>query len=222
MNRKVIQTADGSSSIEWTDKEETYHSRHGAIQESEHVFLKMGYDQMPKDQALAILEIGWGTGLNSLLTLNHKEADRKISYCTIEAYPLELEHVRSLDYCSGALSSFKDVFLTLHENVWGTPFDVEPHFTFLKLKTTLQEVELEDSQFDLVYFDAFGPRTQPELWEPWVWTKLFTSMKPKGVLVTYCAKGQVRRDMQSAGFTVERLPGAPGKREMLRATKIAP
>lgn len=220
MNRKVIQTADGSASIEWTDKEETYHSRHGAIQESEHVFLKMGYDHLPKDQALTILEIGWGTGLNTLLTLNHRESDRKIFYYTIEAYPLELEHVRSLGYCSGKLSMFKELFQNLHENEWGSPFQIDSNCTFLKLKTTLEEIEFEDSQFNLIYFDAFGPRIQPELWQPWVWKKLYASMKFGGVLVTYCAKGQVRRDMQSAGFSVERLPGAPGKREMLRATKI--
>mgnify|MGYP002628245182 CR=1 FL=1 len=220
MQRRIIQTADGSASLELPNKQETYHSRHGAVQESEHVFIGNGLKKLEGLAKLSILEIGWGTGLNSLLTLHHVVPTQNLAYSAIETDPLEWDQVIQLNYCTGQLGYLSEKFAQMHQLPWNEWQVIAPNFQFQKLPFSLQDVVLENGAFNLVYFDAFGPRTQPELWEPWVWEKMHAVMKDNGVLVTYCAKGQVRRDMQAAGFSVERLEGAPGKREMLRALKM--
>jgi tRNA U34 5-methylaminomethyl-2-thiouridine-forming methyltransferase MnmC len=218
LNPQIVESGDGSHTLKVDALKEHYHSHKGAIQESIHVFLSMGLQHSPKSAYLSILEVGFGTGLNALLTALHND-DRKIRYTTLEAYPLDLNVVRQLNYPERLEHpQAQAVFEQIHTMNWGEWGLIKEGFELFKLETTLQEYDATD-QFDLVYYDAFAPHAQPELWEPAIWEKMFASMRNEGLLVTYCAKGQVRRDMQAAGFTVERLQGPPGKREMLRAIK---
>lgn len=224
MKREIIKTGDGSSTIFLPDWNEHYHSKHGAVQEALHVFIKSGYQyylsEAPEAHQLSILEIGFGTGLNALLTLLEAEKDRvKISYTGVEAYPVEAEELKILDYSEvvpgeNAAGAFKK----LHEAPWEKSVEISPFFRLQKQKKFFSEIS-EIQEFDLIYFDAFGPRVQPELWSEEVFRNMYAALNFRGVLVTYSAKGDVRRAMQAAGFEVTRLPGPPGKREMLRAVK---
>lgn len=220
MERKIITTSDGSRSLYLPDWDETYHSRHGAVREAYHVFIRMGLDRFEEGAGLSILEIGFGTGLNAFITL--LEAGRRnlaVRYRGLEAYPVELEVVRELDYPDSlGVQELSPLFRKLHESPWGTEAEITEGFRLFKQKIMFSEFRSLE-EFDLVYFDAFGPRVQPELWTPEIFGNMHESMRPGGVLVTYSAKGSVRRAMQEVGFSVERLPGPPGKREMLRATK---
>lgn len=215
--REIVTTKDGSSSIYLPAFDEHYHSVHGAVQESRHVFLRMGWEPLAeKPEAISILEIGFGTGLNAWLML--QEADRfpakQIRYRSIEAYPVKEDDAALLNYAED-----RERFLSLHKASWEKPFAVSPNFTLVKNEIRLEHFN-PGEEFDLVFFDAFAPRVQPELWSAEVFRKMFSLMKKGGRLVTYCSKGEVRRNMIAAGFTVEKLPGPPGKREMLRAEKI--
>jgi len=198
---------------------EHYHSIHGARQESEHVFLAMGLRALPPAaQPLHIFEMGFGTGLNALLTALEDLA-RPVHYHGIEAYPLAEEQWRALDYCASlAHPDCAALFRRMHEAPWGAALALTPQFTLHKEALPLQSYQPE-SRFDLVYWDAFAPTAQPELWTADVFREVFAWMKPGGIWVTYSAKGAVRRALQSVGLEVERLPGPPGKREMLRARK---
>ena len=203
MERKIIKTGDGSSTIYIPEWNEQYHSKHGALQEAMHVFIRTGLDftvaEFNKNE-LSILEIGFGTG--------------------VEAYPVKPEELAILDYAS-VLPDFKtaaEVFNKMHHTEWEKMLPITAHFNLKKQEKTFQEID-ERAIFDLIYFDAFGARVQPELWTEPIFLKMYNSLKLNGVLVTYAAKGSVRRAMQAVGFTVERLPGPPGKREMLRAVK---
>jgi tRNA U34 5-methylaminomethyl-2-thiouridine-forming methyltransferase MnmC len=214
-------TSDGSYTLLNTTLNETYHSIHGAIQESNHVFIKHGLDfvkQRVSAPTINLLEVGFGTGLNALLTLqfalNHKLT---IRYTTVEAFPVEEVVWSKLNYTESPDS--KIWFGKLHHANWHEWTDISPEFKLRKLKTTLQEAVLERDYFDLIYFDAFAPNKQPEMWEVAMLKKVTEAMNPKGVFVTYCAKGQLKRDLQSLQLTVEVLPGPPGKREMVRAIK---
>ncbi|MCO4805229.1 MAG: tRNA (5-methylaminomethyl-2-thiouridine)(34)-methyltransferase MnmD [Flavobacteriales bacterium] len=218
LEMELVVSDDGSHTIRIPSLKEHYHSHKGAIQECAHVFIKMGLEQFPEDASLRIFEMGFGTGLNVLMTAINARS-RSIYYKSIEAFPLDRDMISRLNYpaqigTSEAIRLFGDI----HDANWQLDVKLIENFVLHKQHTGLQELESETG-FDLIYYDAFAPHAQPELWTMDVWNKLFEMMNPGGILVTYCAKGQVRRDLQSAGFDVERLPGPPGKREMLRAQK---
>jgi tRNA U34 5-methylaminomethyl-2-thiouridine-forming methyltransferase MnmC len=218
---KIFETQDGSHSVFSEQYGVSYHSKYGAIQESRHVFIEAGlFYKLPMLKALSILEIGFGTGLNALLTL--LEAERHsahIHYEAIEAFPLTLEQAHQLNYPAVlGLPDDDDRFLQLHLADWGQRQPIGPHFSLRKRHERFEAVE-DDAAFDLIYFDAFAPSAQPELWEADVLARMYRALKPGGLLVTYCAKGVVKRQLKQLGFTIEALPGPPGKREMTRAFK---
>lgn len=211
---KVIQTSDGSTTLYREDIDETYHSRHGAIQEALHVFIKTGLKRSEKNP-IRIFEMGFGTGLNAFLT--YQETEKEIFYTGLELYPIELEIIEQTKYWE-ALNTSKEQFIRMHVLEWGNFQDVTEKFHLRKLEGDLNTLELHE-KFDLIYFDAFGPRAQGELWEKSILKKIVELMDENAVFVTYCAKGQVRRDLQELGLEMERLPGPPGKREMLFGRK---
>lgn len=214
----IVTSADGSHTLHVAELKEHYHSHKGALQESLYVFIEMGLHRFPENADLKLLEVGFGTGLNTLLTVL-KRMNRSVEYTGLEAFPLSKEMTGQLNYPS-LLGDQRaaGLYEQVHQTPWDQPVALEPGFVLCKRQAELQTFETGQT-FDLIYFDAFAPHAQPELWEPVIWQKLYAMMSSGGVLVTYCAKGQVRRDMQSVGFRTERLPGPPGKREMLRATK---
>jgi len=217
---ELIKTEDGSVTISRPDLEETFHSVHGAITESMHVFIDHGIRAFNGMEA-TIFELGFGTGLNVLLTL--LEARWKgldITYYTVESCPLEPAVIAQLNYPSLLPGKPKEELTRIHAAPWGQMTEIEPHFRLFKRLSSFEDFH-HSAQYDVVYFDAFAPSVQPELWIIDVFRTLFAHMNPGGILVTYSAKGQVRRNLKEAGFITERLPGAPGKREMLRAVKPA-
>ncbi|GJH40637.1 hypothetical protein RCZ04_11870 [Capnocytophaga sp. HP1101] len=219
MTHKLIQTSDGSTSLYIPQLDETYHSVHGALQETQHVFIKNGL-QLFHNQPLAILEIGFGTGLNALVTYKQHEAlGLNIRYETVEAYPLSWEEASQMNF-SQLLNdaTLTPIFELMHRCIWDEPVSLSPSFTFKKRLQRFETIS-DVNAFDLIYFDAFGAQVQPELWQEAIFQQMYTALKTGGYLVTYAAKGSVRRAMQASGFTVERLPGPPMKREMLRAHK---
>ncbi|MBL0741548.1 tRNA (5-methylaminomethyl-2-thiouridine)(34)-methyltransferase MnmD [Chryseolinea lacunae] len=221
MPLKLITTADGSHSLLNEELNETYHSVHGALQESVHVFIAHGLVHRlstPHETPLAIFEVGFGTGLNALLTLDFAEQhSQAISYTSIEAFPVTADVWQTLNYA--ATPEQKVRFEMLHHAPWETAQNLTPHFALTKLQTTLQNVSLPPASFDVIYFDAFAPNKQPELWTFDMLQKAARLLKPDGVFVTYCAKGQLKRDLKALNLTTETLPGPPGKKEMVRATK---
>ena len=221
---EIIITADGSHSLFNSTLNETYHSVHGAIQESKHVFIRNGLeyvDQLHKPEEIHVLEVGFGTGLNALMTLHYAlQANKIIHYTTLEAYPINLETVQLLNYPH--VLDFQDAekyFSKLHSASWEKEKVIDNNFYLYKKKIRIQDFNFSPSSFDLIYFDAFAPRKQPEMWEMQVLEKMAETMKPGGIFVTYCAKGQLKRDLKLLGLTVETLPGPPGKKEMVRAIK---
>lgn len=220
----VFLTEDGSHSVQSVKFGVSYHSKFGAVLESKHVFLKMGLDHLlekTKDTSIQILEVGFGTGLNALLTALHlKDKAIAVSYDALEAYPLETEIIASLNYgkCIEDPET-QSVFNTMHKAEWNQSSEILPNFSLKKWQRNFEDVN-ELDVYDLVYFDAFAPTAQPDLWKENVLELFVDALKPGGVLTTYCAKGDVRRTFQALGCTVERLPGPPGKREMLRITKL--
>lgn len=219
MKRKIITTGDGSTTIHIVEWDEQYHSKHGAIQEAYHVFIKNGLSLF-SDQNIAILEIGFGTGLNAFITfLEGSKKELVIDYHGVEAFPVSAEEIQQLNYVKKLRAeSFSKDFELMHECPWEENFCISKKFHLHKQQKEFQDIN-DEKLFDLIYFDAFGARVQPELWTEAIFEKMFMALKSEGILVTYAAKGSVRRAMQTVGFTVERLPGPPGKREMLRATK---
>ena len=220
MKRKIITTSDGSKTIQIEEWNEQYHSIHGAIQEAYHVFIKHGLSYMNNTASIAILEIGFGTGLNAFITmLEAVKNNRKITYTGVEAYPVAMEEVLQLNYTEELkVPEMEAVFKQLHLNPWEIPTAIKEGFVLEKQQKFFKDIT-DEEVYNLVYFDAFGARVQPELWTEELFLKMYKALKPGGVLVTYSAKGSVRRAMLAVGFKVERLPGPPGKREMLRATK---
>ena len=213
----LITTNDGSHSLRVDELNETYHSIHGALQEAQHVFLKEGFYKTEGE--VAILEIGFGTGLNAFITMleAHKKG-RKVNYTGIEKYPVLEEMIRALNY--GELLNEPEWFDELHVLNWEMPIPVSDYFTLTKLQKDIADIDFTQ-QFDIIYFDAFAPDKQPEMWSKTVFEKMYKALVPGGFLVTYCAKGQVKRDLKEVGFRVENVPGPPGKREMIRAEKTA-
>lgn len=230
MQRKIITTADGSKTIHITEWNEQYHSVHGALQEAKHVFIKTGLlhvlsshlklDAESKNKKLSILEIGFGTGLNAYLSLlEAKKQDLLIDYVGVEAYPVSQEEIKMLNYPKILAQQNQDeLFDAMHKVSWEEMHQITNIFSLTKRQQFFKDIDDIDA-FNLIYFDAFGARVQPDLWTESIFKKMFIALKPNGVLVTYSAKGSVRRAMQEVGFSVERLSGPPGKREMLRASK---
>lgn len=220
MQRNIILTEDGSSSIFVPELNESYHSIHGAIQESNHVFIKSGLKALNK-RNINILEIGYGSGLNAILSYKTAiELGLTINYTGLEAFPLTEAELKLLNYNSIAeLQSFSEIFNRLNAAIWNDMIAIDKNISLLKMKIKLEDFIPQATTYDLIYFDAFSPNIQPELWTESIIQKLYLGMKIGGVFVTYCAKGKVRRTLQTAGFIVERLQGPPGKREMLRAIK---
>ncbi|WP_411031391.1 tRNA (5-methylaminomethyl-2-thiouridine)(34)-methyltransferase MnmD [Spongiimicrobium sp. 3-5] len=220
MKRKIITTSDGSKTIHIEDWNEQYHSIHGAVQEAYHVFIKSGLTLF-KDRSISILEIGFGTGLNALVTcVEAINLGLKVDYIGVEAYPVSLEEIEQLNYIEQLkANSFEDDFRKMHAMAWEESLPITDCFQLHKQCKDFMEIQDVD-RFDLVYFDAFGARVQPELWTQDIFSIMYKALKTNGILVTYAAKGSVRRAMQAVNFSVERLPGPPGKREMLRATKL--
>ncbi len=222
---EIIKTEDGSHSLYIKELDEHYHSIHGAVQESRHVFIEAGLKHFISGAALPveikILEIGLGTGLNALLTFIEAEKSAShIYYTAVEAYPLSIDLAGQLNYidCLNA-EKYQSVFNAVHSCEWDKPVMLSNQFTIRKIKNTIQQAILEN-KYDLIYFDAFGPPVQPEMWIEEVFAKIYAAMADKGYLVTYCAKGEVKRTLKKVGFAVESLKGPPGKREMVRAQKV--
>ncbi len=234
MQPTIIKTADGSHSLYLKELDEHYHSIHGAIQEGKHVFIEAGLKHIASQNIspVHILEIGLGTGLNVFLTfLECKKLNLAVNYTALEAFPLELNLISQLNYVeclneetfghSERVSESHPgkIFTSINTCRWETEISLSELFTLHKINNTLQEINFTDT-YHLIYFDAFGPRVQPEMWTEELFSKLFSVLKPNGCLVTYCAKGEVKRTLKKIGFVVETLPGPPRKREMVRATKI--
>ncbi|MCL7754029.1 tRNA (5-methylaminomethyl-2-thiouridine)(34)-methyltransferase MnmD [Polaribacter sp. Z022] len=217
MKREILITLDGSTTINLPDLNEQYHSKNGSIKESYHVFIESGLKKVSTNN-VSILEIGFGTGLNCFIT--YLEAKKTINYVGVEAYPVTEEEVGKMNFIS-VLNAEKEkaTFNEIHNVSWEKKHQISEGFTLTKRKQFFEDINDRDA-FNLIYFDAFGARVQPQLWTVEIFQTMFDSLKENGILVTYSAKGSVRRAMQEVGFTVERLPGPPGKREMLRATKI--
>ena len=220
MKREIIQTKDGSTTIHLEEWNESYHSKHGAIQEAKHVFIKNGLSLF-KDKSLSVLEIGFGTGLNAFISfLEAQTMGQTINYVGVEAYPVSVEEAASMNYVAELdVENERPIFEKLHECPWEEPIVLREDFVFTKRKQFFADID-DKEQFDLIYFDAFGYDVQPELWSTAIFQKMYDALKPKGVLVTYAARGVIKRSMMEAGFTVEKLEGAPGKREMFRARKV--
>jgi tRNA U34 5-methylaminomethyl-2-thiouridine-forming methyltransferase MnmC len=232
MERNIIITSDGSKSLYLPQWDETYHSRHGAVQEAYHVFIRNGLDLFEPGAEIRILEMGFGTGLNCFITwLESVQRGLTVYYHGLEAYPVAPNLAQHLEYPSAlGQAQHKKVFETLHSCPWDEKVQITQNFRLFKRQEQFSEFDpaetldptetLDPVQgFDLIYFDAFAPRVQPELWSESMFQVMYEALRNEGVLVTYSAKGSVRRSMQAVGFTVERLPGPPGKREMLRARK---
>jgi len=222
MEKKLITTSDGSHTLYLPEIDEHYHSTHGALHESRHVFIGKGLNHLDKNiEPVNVLEVGFGTGLNALLTLIESEKDkRKIHYIGVEPYPLEEHFFKKLNY--GKLIEYDkagNYLQQMHEKDWNFPFYITEYFILNKLRTKFEEATLQPSMFHLIYYDAFAPDKQDELWNKKNFEKCYTALKEGGVLVTYSSKGQVKRDLAQAGFNVSKVEGPEGKREMLRAIK---
>ncbi|WP_456420830.1 tRNA (5-methylaminomethyl-2-thiouridine)(34)-methyltransferase MnmD [Lutibacter sp.] len=219
MKREIIVTNDGSTTIHLPKWNEQYHSKYGAILEAKHVFIKNGLSLFSND-VISILEIGFGTGLNSFITFLECEIrDLTVDYVGVEAYPVLTKEIEQLNYVSALkANNFNAIFEKMHQQEWGIKNKISTKFSLTKRKQFFNEIT-DENRYNLIYFDAFGARVQPELWTEAIFEIMYNALKKGGILVTYSAKGSVRRAMQSVGFVVERLAGPPGKREMLRATK---
>ena len=219
MKREIIVTSDGSTSIHLPEWDESYHSKHGAIQEAQHVFIKNGLSLF-KGQSVSVLEIGFGTGLNAFITfLESKKTNQSIEYVGVEGFPLAVDEVLQMNYVQQLnADEYEFEFKHMHEAEWEKPVTIDAHFRLTKRKQMFAAIT-DVNQFDLIYFDAFGFRVQPELWSVEIFTKMYTALKSGGILVTYACRGPIKRAMMEAGFQIEKLAGPPGKREMLRGRK---
>lgn len=219
MKREIIQTSDGSTTIHIPEWKESYHSKHGAIQEANHVFIKNGLSLF-EGRDIAIMEIGFGTGLNAFITfLESSKLKQDIDYVGVEAYPVSNEELAAMNYVAElGVSSQQSTFNLMHQSNWEEKCIIDGHFALTKRKQFFDDI-VDENYFDLIYFDAFGYHVQPDLWSTEIFRKMYSALKDNGVLVTYAARGVVKRSMIEVGFTVEKLAGPPGKREMFRATK---
>ena len=221
LKKQIVKTQDGSNTIFIPEFDETYHSTHGAIQESLHVFVSSGLKFKTELNDINVLEVGFGTGLNALLTFIHsEETNKNIKYTSLEAFPLKWNLVSKLNYIDIIFNGkYFAKYKKMHTCCWESFYILSPNFMLRKHNMKLQNV-LFENEFDVIYFDAFAPRVQPELWTERVFTSMYMALKPGGVLVTYCAKGSVKRTLIRVGFDLQSIPGPPGKREMSRAIKL--
>jgi tRNA U34 5-methylaminomethyl-2-thiouridine-forming methyltransferase MnmC len=227
MIRHII-TGDGSSSLYHEELNETYHSKHGAMAESQHVFIKNGLEEVLKTQEKAlVLEIGFGTGLNAFLSaeIALKNPQKMIHYTSLEPFPIPTSFLQKgsdvfLNYSKNYDENLDKIFFQLHDSEWNTEVSILNNFQLLKLKVKLEESSLPLNHYDLIYFDAFAPNKQPEMWSIQQFEKLFQTLKKGGFLVTYCAQGEFKRTLKKAGFEVKALQGPKGKREMTKGIKI--
>lgn len=211
---EIQTTADGSSTIYLPELDEHYHSVNGAVQESRHVYINAGFNECKKDQ-LTVLELGFGTGLNALLTaMEAVKQHRKVVYISLEKFPLSKEVLSNLTYSN--LNN--DLFQEIHDAEWEKEVRLNDCFSLKKIKIDFSDYPFPE-QYDVVYYDAFAPDKQAGVWTQELFDRISERMSSEAVLTTYCAKGAIRRMMQAAGLLVERIPGPPGKREMLRARK---
>jgi len=219
MKREIFITQDRSHSINIVGTNITYHSKYGAIQESKHIYIEAALKQLlNKKTCINIFEMGFGTGLNALLTLA-EDSRQKIYYETVEAFPLEKQIFEKLNYCEQIQKPGLQLnFLKLHNCEWQKEIFINPLFDFKKINTSFQNYIFK-KKFDIIFYDAFAPTAQPELWATETFIKLFDALSQNGLLVTYCSKGDAQRAMQAAGFIVQKLPGPLYKREILRAVK---
>ncbi len=223
--RRVYLTDDGSPSVFAERFGASYHSTHGALQETQHVFVGAGLAHLATHRnQVSVLDVGFGTGLNLLCSTAFAKTHRLgLDYTALEAYPLDASTVATLRLDTlpaptGTQEDWASAARLAHQTPWGQTVELATDIRLHKRHASL--LDLPDREaFDLIYFDAFAPKIQPELWTPAVFARVFAALRPNGVLVTYCAQGQVRRDLEATGLRVERPPGPPGKREMLRATK---
>ncbi len=217
---QVILTKDGSHTIYLPELNESYHSMYGAVQESVHVFIDAGFNSCRK-HVLNIFEMGFGTGLNAILTwLECKRQGRKVIYRTLEMHPVKYEIIKMLNY-EEVLELDEEgrlIFRQMHKAPWGMDTVMDDQFLLSKIHGSIVEHDFQ-SKFDLIYFDAFSPERQPDIWNEAIFAKLFRVMNKGAILTTYCAKGKVQRTLRQIGFQIEMLPGPPGKREMIRARK---
>ena len=219
MKREIITTLDGSTSIHLPDWNESYHSKHGAIQEAYHVFIKNGLSLF-EEKSVSILEIGFGTGLNAFITfLEAQKNNLQVHYTGVEGYPVSVDEAFKMNYVPELnAQKFESIFQEMHSSNWNENIVLSEDFNFIKQNLFFQDIEYIN-EFDLIYFDAFGYRVQPELWSTQIFKKMYNSLKTSGILVTYAARGVVKRSMQEVGFTVKKMAGPPGKREMMVAFK---
>jgi tRNA U34 5-methylaminomethyl-2-thiouridine-forming methyltransferase MnmC len=215
---KIIVTGDGSHTLYVPEINEHYHSIHGAIQESMFIFIQNGFDYCKADP-VNILEIGFGTGLNAFLTaIRSMKGTRKVHYTTVENYPLPVHITDSLNYHTYTGKGTQELFSLIHSAQWNRDVSICDSFILRKIETDVTQ-EFPDGKYDLIYFDAFGPDKQPEIWSKEVFGKIASCTNEKGIFVTYSAKGEVKRNLKEYGFTVSLLPGPPGKRQIIRADK---
>ena len=220
MKREIVITGDGSTTIRISDWNENYHSSHGAIQEAKHVFLTHGLDVFQNQDEISILEIGFGTGLNAFITFLETLTKNKVNYVGVEAYPISAAEVAQMNYVSELKAApYATNFEKMHASDWEHEIAITAQFNLTKRKQFFQDIN-DKNQYHLIYFDAFGYPLQPELWSEAIFVKMYEALLPGGVLVTYACRSVIKNAMLAAGFSIEKLPGAPGKREMLRATKV--
>lgn len=222
MNTEIKLTADGSHTLYVPELHEHYHSTFGALGESVHVFIESGFHRAIQSfDEIDLLEVGFGTGLNALLTwMEAERIPRKVNYVAIEPYPLGEDIWSTLNYPDLFCTfSYQEIFRRIHLADWGKYEQISPFFAIQKIKAGIEDYDPETGKFNLVYFDAFGPEVQPEMWDGATFGKINKSMKKGGILVTYSVKGSVRRALGNSGFSVEKLPGPEGKREITRAVK---
>jgi len=209
--KSIITTTDGFHTLFLPEMDEHYHSVNGAVQESKHVYIEAGFKQCRKPK-IHVLEMGFGTGLNALLTALEVENQKiDVFYTGLEKFPLSQEIINQLNYSE----INRTLFQAIHQTGWEKSESVNPYFHLKKIQTDFRDFDFPD-KYDVVYYDAFAPDKQPEVWSQELFDKIFSAMNPGGIITTYCAKGNIRRMMRQAGFSVERIPGPPGKREMLR------
>ncbi|MFK8039025.1 MAG: tRNA (5-methylaminomethyl-2-thiouridine)(34)-methyltransferase MnmD [Crocinitomicaceae bacterium] len=220
MKRTVIDTEDNSKTLLINNTDITYHSRHGALTESNHIFIKHGLNSLRSSQEIKVFEMGFGTGLNVILSYDFATINNiNIDYHSIEKFPLTNHEVKSFDITTFLKKSLHSIFQKIHEAQWDKTCNLNANFKLKKIKNDIKIIEIESNQYDIIFFDAFGPKFQPELWQLPVLKKMHDSLKQDGTIITYCAQGQFKRNLKIAGFKVENLPGPPGKREITRGIK---
>lgn len=220
MRKEFVITRDGSHTIYLPEMDEHYHSTYGAIQESLHIYIGAGFMEVRQPQ-ISILEIGFGTGLNAFLTcIQAIQKNIQVNYFSLEKYPLGEEEYARLNYVEEGYRAHEELFTRLHQAKWGSVSEISPGFCLQKFQADVLQFDFNQvPKVDLLYYDAFAPNKQPELWNEALIGQISACVKPGGIVVTYCAKGAVRRAFASAGFDMERLPGPEGKKEIIRGRK---